>query len=277
MKDPPRPQNAPLPRAPENDARMTRRSLPFRFTNAQGQKLAGILDMPAEDPLFFGVFAPCFTCTKESHAAAKVCREMAEHGAAMLRFDITGLGASEGDFSRTNFTTRIHDIVAACHALSAAYRPPALLIGHSISGTASLSAARHLPFLQAVATLGAPRDPAYVIEKFRKFGQMEVFGDRVEVVVAGRRIAFHPSFVEDMLAQRVAEDTATIIQKLFVFHAPHDDIVSFANAQEIFDRARCDRELVTLDDGATHLFENRKDDAVSVAETLLDWFRTHLK
>lgn len=256
---------------------MTRQSLPFSFVNAQGRKLAGTLDRPVETPLFYGIFAPCFTCTRESHAAAKVCREMAEHGAAMLRFDVTGLGRSEGDFAETNFTTRVHDIIAAGHALAAEFEPPKLLIGHSISGTAALSAAQHLSGLQAVATLGAPRDPAYIIEKFRKFNQITVHDHTVEVEVVGHRITFRRSFLDDMLSQNVAEDTARLRQKLFVFHAPHDEIVSFKNAEEIFARACCDKELVPLDDEATHLFENRKDDAVFVAETLLDWFRLHLR
>ncbi len=202
---------------------------------------------------------------------------MAEHGAAMLRFDVTGLGRSEGDFSETNFTTRVHDLIAACHALAVEFEPPKLLIGHSISGTAALTAAQHLNFLQAVATIGAPRDPAYIIEKFRKFNQITLHDHTVEVVVVGHRITFRRSFVDDLLSHNVAGDTARITQKLFVFHAPHDDIVSFANAEEIFTRATCDKELVPLDDEATHLFENRKDDAIFVAETLLDWFRTHLQ
>lgn len=236
--------------------------------------------MPAGGaPDFFGVFAPCFTCPKESHAAAKVCRHMAANNAAMLRFDVTGLGESEGSFAETNFTTRIKDILAACAALAHDYAPVKLLVGHSIGGTAALSAALALPGLQAVATIGAPRDPAWVMNRFLQQNLVAQRSDGdIDITVIGKRVRFRKSFVEDMMNATAAADTERLGKKLFIFHAPHDDIVSMENAHAIYGRAiNADRELVVLSDAATHLFENRKDDAEFVAETLLDWFRTHLR
>lgn len=258
---------------------MSRTSIKYKFDNGRGQKLAGIIDMPAGAPKFFGVFGPCFTCPKESHAAAKVCRHMADNGVAMLRIDVTGQGESEGVFATENFTTRVQDIIAASAALARDYEPPKLLVGHSISGTAALAAVKSLPEIQAVATIGSPRDPASIIEKFRRQNLItDKGGDDMEILVINHRVAFRKSFIDDMLAQHVAEDTAAIDKKLFVFHAPHDTIVTADNAQDIYDRAvSADRELVMLDAAATHLFENRKEDAAFVADTLLDWFRTHLK
>lgn len=258
---------------------MTRTTLKYKFDNDRGQKLAGILDMPGGSPEFFGVFGPCFTCPKESHAAAKVCRHMADNGVAMLRIDVTGQGESEGVFAEANFTTRVQDIIAASAALARDYEAPKLLVGHSISGTAALAAAKSLPELQAIATIGSPRDPASIIEKFRRQNLItDKGGDDMEILVINQRVAFKKSFIDDMLAQSVAEDTAKIDKKLFVFHAPHDNIVTADNAQDIYDRAvAADRELVMLDPVATHLFENRKEDAAFVADTLLDWFRLHLK
>lgn len=257
---------------------MTRTSSRYRFDNGRGETLTGILDMPEGEPKFFGVFGPCFTCPKESHAAAKVCRHLAENGAAMLRIDVTGQGESEGNFAQTNFTTRILDLISACASLRRDYAEPRLLIGHSISGTAALSAARALPYIQAVATIGSPHDPASIIRKFQRNGLITDKGaGMIEIMVIGQRVTFKKTFIDDMLSHNVAEDTARLDKKLFVFHAPEDNIVSFEEARLIYDRATCDKELVPLDMGATHLFENRKDDAVFVAETLLDWFRVHLR
>lgn len=256
---------------------MTRKAIRHKFSNGRGEELAGIIDMPAHEPLFWGVFAPCFTCPKESHGAAKICRALAEDGAAMLRFDLTGLGESEGRFADTNFTTRIADIVAACKEVEKNFGPPKLLVGHSISGTAAIPAMKQLPSIQALATVGSPQDPSYVMEKFRRSNDMVFKEETVEVMVVGRKVSFRRSFVEDMMSQRVPEETATLDRKLFVFHAPFDNIVSFENAQAIYDRATCDKELVTLDDRATHLFDNRREDAAFVAETLMEWFRVHLR
>jgi pimeloyl-ACP methyl ester carboxylesterase len=246
---------------------MSRKSIPFPFPNRHGQKLAGILDLPAAgEPLFYGVFGACFTCTKESHGAVKICRALAEGGAAMLRFDVTGVGASEGDFSALDFTTYKEDLVSASKALPV---PPRLLAGHSISGTAALSAARLVPLLEAVATIGSPADPEAVIGKFRAQNLIAEKDGMAEVSVMGRPLLFKKSFVDDMLSQSTAADTAALAQKLFVFHAPRDNIVAFENARVICGRAR-NAELVALDEAATHLFEGRAEDAVFVARTLLE-------
>ncbi len=261
---------------------MTRKSIKYRFDNGRGQSLAATLDTPDAEPLFYAVFAPCFTCPKESHGAAKTSRALAELGVACVRIDLTGLGESEGDFAETNFTTRVADILAACKAVEKDYAAPALLIGHSISGTACLAAAKSLPpSLQAIATIGAPADPAHIIEKFKRQNAITPRGDMVDIMVMGTKVTFRNTFINDMLAQNVESDTKAIDRRLFIFHAPHDNVVSMENAELIYDRASSnpagDVELIRLDDAATHLFENRKEDANFVAATLADWFRMHLK
>lgn len=254
---------------------MRRKSLPFHFKNERGQKLSGILDMPEQDPLAYGVFAPCFTCTKESHAAHKICRALSENNIAMLRFDLTGIGASEGDFAETNFSTRVQDIVSACRALAAEYQFPKLLIGHSISGTAGIVAVKHLPQVQALATLGAPRDAAYIIDKFKRNNQIVIKGEMAELTVAGRKVAVRKTFVDDMLSHDVGAATAAYNRKLFIFHAPHDEIVHFENARTIDGRATCDKELLPLSEGATHLLEQGTEDASFIADGIRNWFEMH--
>lgn len=258
---------------------MGRTSTKVFFDNGRGQKLAGILDAPAEAPAFYGIFGPCFTCPKETHAAAKTCRALAEDGVGMLRFDVTGVGGSEGHAPDTTFTTRVADIQAAATFLSTHYAAPKILIGHSISGTAALSAVKDLPDIQLLATIGSPSDPTAVIEKFRRQGHIEETENGATINVLGTPHHFGKGFMENMLRQNVAEDTATLSCKLLVFHAPHDKIVHYSNARVIVDRASDDSvaELVTLSDDATHLFENRNDDALFVAETIMQWCRTHLK
>ncbi|MCE9506846.1 MAG: alpha/beta hydrolase [Alphaproteobacteria bacterium] len=254
---------------------MNGKSIKFSFSNKHGHKLSGILDLPKGVPLFYGVFAPCFTCTKEAHAAHKVCRALAERGIGMLRFDMTGLGGSEGNFAETNFSTRILDIIAACHSLAAEYQPPKILIGHSISGTAALEAVSHLPQIQVLATLGSPCDPAYVVDKFRRNKQITIKGDIAELTVAGHKVIVKKSFIDDMLGHDTAAATAAYDRKLLVFQAPHDSIVSFENAQAIYDRATCDKELLVLNESATHLLEQGAEDADYIAEVICDWFAAH--
>jgi putative redox protein len=256
---------------------MNRRAVKFSFSNNRGQMLAGTLDLPEGAPFFYGVFASCFTCTKESHAAHKVCRSLAQQGIAMLRFDLTGLGESKGSFAETNFSTRILDIIAACHALATERQAPKLVIGHSISGTAAIAAAAHLPYLQALATLGAPAEPSHIIDSLRQHKLMTIKDDNAELMIAGRKIIVKKQFVDDMESYSMAAATAAFDRKLFIFHAPQDDIVSFRNAETIDSRATCDKELIPLGETATHLLEQGNNEADFIAETLRGWFDLHLQ
>ncbi len=249
-------------------------SIKFSFNNAQGQKLSGVIDMPDGEPKMFGVFAPCFTCAKESNGAIKVSRALAERGIAMLRFDTTGVGQSEGALRDTNFTTRIEDIIAACKALAAEYGAPRLLIGHSISGPAAISAAVSLPTIEVVATIGSPKDPQTMVQKFEKHNDITYNGDTVSLDILGFPKVFNRSFVDDMNAQDLVRDSAKITGTLVSFHAPNDRIVEFSNMQEIYNRAvnAKHRETVTLSDESTHLFEGKTQDGAFIAEKLLKFF-----
>lgn len=256
---------------------MTTRPVKFPFKTRRGLTLAGLLDMPAGTPLLYGVFAPCFTCTKESHGAHKISRALAERGIAMLRFDHQGLGESEGLFSESGFTSRIDDILAAGDALAAAYDAPKLLIGHSISGTAALAAASHMPLLQAVATVGAPADPRHVVEGLRSLDRITITDDKAEMIIAGRTFVVDRHMVDDMESFDMVAAMKVLIARLFIFHAPHDNIVPFRLAETIYSRAPGDREIIRLRDSATHLMEQGHDDAAFIAETLRGWFDMHLK
>jgi putative redox protein len=256
---------------------MKTRTIKFPFSNNRGQKLAGVLDLPEGEPLLYGVFAACFTCTKESHGAHKVCRALSNLGIAMLRFDLPGLGESEGIFAETNFSTRISDIAAACNALAAAYEAPKLLVGHSAGGTASIAASVQLPSLQAVATIGSTAWPSHVVEGLRRNNAIKIEGDIAEMIVAGRKVIVKKQMIEDMETYEMDKALAAFNRKLFIFHAPHDDIVPFRNAEIIYNSVNSDKELVRLNETATHLLEQGAGDADFIAETLRGWFDLHLQ
>src|SRR5215831_15753240 len=142
---------------------MAPNSRPVSFPGAFGTMLAARLDAPAGPPLAFALFAHCFTCSKESKAAATISAALAERGIAVLRFDFTGLGGSEGDFANTNFSSNVDDLVAAADYLRREHAAPLLLAGHSLGGTAVLAAAARIPEAVAVATLGSPFEPEHVL------------------------------------------------------------------------------------------------------------------
>ena len=242
---------------------MLRKSIPVRFKNPQGETLAGMLDMPSdENPVAYGVFATCFTCTKDSLATARICRTLAEKNVAMLRFDHAGLGESSGDFFNTTASVRIGDIDSACRFLEESYKAPSFLVGHSIGGTLCFAVAQKRPGIKMVATLGSPRDTRWLAQKFIQTGQIIFHDADIELAIAGKRFKFTKDFLGDM--RKIDIDTATHLfpGKALIFHAPNDNIVSFDNAQEIFDRLSDNKKLHRLHPSASHMLERPEDTAL---------------
>jgi putative redox protein len=147
---------------------MATRSEKLSFTGAGGETLAARLDLPAGPPRATALFAHCFTCTKDIFAASRIAAGLAEAGLAVLRFDFTGLGHSDGEFANTNFSSNVDDLVAAADFLKATREAPKLLVGHSLGGAAVLAAAPRIPGALAVATIGAPAEPAHVAHLFQE-------------------------------------------------------------------------------------------------------------
>ena len=224
----------------------------FQFTGSEGQQLAAALDLPECEPLAYALFAHCFTCGKDVLAAKRIAEALAAKGIAVLRFDFTGLGSSEGDFANTTFSSNVADLVRAADHLRETRKRPAILIGHSLGGAAILAVASQIPDAKAVVTIAAPSDPAHVtglfadrIEDIRKHGE-------VEVSLAGR--PFHIGANSSMTSpnNNLMADVAKLHKALLVMHAPTDDTVGIDNATRIFVAAKHPKSFVSLA-GADHL------------------------
>ncbi len=253
---------------------MAIKSEKLTFEGASGATLAGRLDRPAGAVRAYALFAHCFTCTKDIFAAQRIAGALAERGIAVLRFDFTGLGHSDGEFANTNFSSNVDDLVAAADYLRATRKPPALLIGHSLGGAAVLAAAARVPEAVAVATIGAPADPGHIAHLFRNAADEIAAKGEVEVELAGRRFRVKKQFLDDIAAQNLEPALGALRKALLLFHAPRDEIVGIDNAGRIFAAAKHPKSFVSLDD-ADHLL-SRKADAVYVAEVLAAWAGRYL-
>jgi putative redox protein len=239
------------------------------FTGAQGVELAARLDFPLGEPRAFAIFAHCFTCTKDTKAATYVSAALAEQGIAVLRFDFTGLGGSEGDFANTNFSSNVADLIAAADYLRAKHGAPEILIGHSLGGAAVLAAAPQITDARAVATINAPFDPAHILHTMADARpEIEAAGE-AEVVLAGRPFRIKKQFIEDIQSHRLATGLATMKKALLVMHAPLDKTVGIDNASQIFLAAKHPKSFVALDQ-ADHLL-SRRDDATYAGSVLAAW------
>jgi uncharacterized OsmC-like protein/alpha/beta superfamily hydrolase len=250
------------------------RSEKFTFPNATGEQLAATLDMPLGKPTAFALFAHCFTCGKDNLAARRIAERLTIHGIAVLRFDFTGLGASQGEFANTHFSSNVEDLVAAADHLRKVYAAPAILIGHSLGGCAVLAAAHRIAEARAVVTIAAPYDPSHVVGLFKdKVDQIKAQGE-VEVALAGRPFTIKREFLDDVAAKKLDECLVNLRKALLVFHSPTDELVGIDNASHIFGAAKHQKSFVSLA-GADHLL-SRKDDAVYVANVIAAWAERYL-
>ena len=254
---------------------MTHQPVRLNFPGGAGATLAARLDLPAGQVRAYALFAHCFTCSKDLRAARRIAEGLAVQGIAVLRFDFTGLGASEGEFASTNFSSNVEDLLRAADFLREHHAAPAILIGHSLGGAAVLSAAGRIPEVRAVATLGAPYDAAHVIRSFGEhLGTIEADGEG-EVSLAGRTFTIRRQFVEDLREQTQAEKIRTLRKPLMVLHAPFDNVVGIENAGFIFQAAKHPKSFVSLD-GADHLL-SREQDAAYAAAVIAAWASRYLE
>jgi putative redox protein len=244
------------------------------FPNAGGEKLSALLDRPTGQPVAFALFAHCFTCGKDNLAAKRIAEGLTARGIAVLRFDFTGLGASEGEFANTNFSSNVADLVAAANHLRKMHRAPAILIGHSLGGAAVLAAASQVPEARAVATIAACADPNHVTGLFKeRIAEIHEKGE-VEVALAGRPFRIRKEFLDDVAKQKLEQCLANLRKALLVLHSPTDDLVGIEHASAIFTAAKHPKSFVSLS-GADHLLSKRSD-AVYVAEVIAAWSERYL-
>jgi putative redox protein len=242
----------------------------LRFQNANGETLSGRLDLPlGASPDAYAIFAHCFTCSKHTKAVAAVSHALTRRGIAVLRFDFTGLGDSEGDFSDTTFSSNVADLITAAEYLEAHYAAPTILVGHSFGGTACLKAAVDLPGVKAVATIGSPFDPAHVQhllgnsrEEIKKSGE-------AAVTLGGRPFRIKRQFLEDLDRADMIEVLPKLNRALLVLHSPVDEVVGIDNAAQIYQAARHPKSFISLDT-ADHML-GRPADAEYAGSVIAGW------
>jgi len=248
----------------------------LEFENSNGEMLAGLLELPerVDKISSFALFAHCFTCGKDIAAASRINRALAAKGIAVLRFDFTGLGNSDGDFANTNFSSNIEDLVQAAKALEAQYQAPQILIGHSLGGAAVLGATAKLDSIKAVVTIGAPATAQHVAHLFKeKSAQIQAQGEAT-VALGVREFSIKKQFLDDIDQYSSTEKIRDLRAALLVFHSPLDTIVPIDEAGRIFQAARHPKSFISLDK-ADHLL-SKTADAEYVATTIASWASRYL-
>lgn len=251
-------------------------STKVQFQNKEGQLLAARLELPTnQHPHAYAVFAHCFTCSKNLSAVRNISRSLNQAGMAILRFDFTGLGESEGDFEDTNFSSNVEDLVAACEYVRINHQAPSLLIGHSLGGAAVVCAASELSYVKAVATIAAPYAPKHVSHLIQsKMDDINTEGI-AEVNIGGRPFTIKKQFLEDIVEQSLQDKLEHLDKSLLILHSPQDQTVAIENAAKMYHAAKHPKSFISLD-GADHLLSN-KEDSLYVGEQIASWAKRYLE
>jgi alpha/beta superfamily hydrolase len=237
------------------------------FAGTSGARLSGLLDLPEGKPTAYALFAHCFTCSKNLKIISNIAREMTDEGFALLRFDFTGLGKSEGDFAETTFTTNLGDLEAAAGFLEREHAAPRAIIGHSLGGAAVLAVAGRIESVRCVATIAAPADPLHV----RQLVEGAEFDERgrASVSIGGRQFQIGRDFVEDLEQHDLLDDVAAMKCPLLIFHGVTDTVVGIENAERLYKAARHPKSFVSLGH-ADHMVSNPHD-ADFIGHVLSAW------
>lgn len=248
----------------------------IEFTNPNGQKLSGRLDLPLDGkPIVYALFAHCFTCSKNIKAISHISRALTGEGFAVLRFDFTGLGESEGEFADTNFSSNVEDLVAAAQFLATDYEAPKILIGHSFGGTAVLQAAKEIPSSVAVVTIAAPADPGHVVHALGSSKEKIEKNGEAEVNLAGRSFKIKKQFLDDVQLVRMQATLHALNKSILILHSPTDDVVGIENAAQIFQSARHPKSFISLDK-ADHMLSDHRD-SVYVGSVIAAWAQRYVR
>ncbi|MFC7397295.1 alpha/beta fold hydrolase [Chelatococcus sp. GCM10030263] len=254
---------------------MTSQPLRLDFAGHSGANLAARLDLPNGPVRAYALFAHCFTCSKDLAAVRRIGAELARAGIALLRFDFTGLGSSEGEFSSTSFSSNVADLVSAADYLRGNFEPPSVLIGHSLGGAAVLSASKLIPETRAVVTIGAPADASHVLKHVSSSDLSRIEEDGVaDVHIGERTFKISRQFVEDVRRDPLSRDIALLRKPLLIMHAPRDETVGIENATEIFLAAKHPKSFISLD-AADHLLSDPAD-AAFAGQAMAGWLSRYV-
>jgi putative redox protein len=244
------------------------------FPSTNGSRLAGLVDLPAGPVRGWGVFSHGFTLGKDSPAASRICKQLASEGIGMLRFDNLGLGDSEGDWGDGSFSHKVADTAQATRFMDESGHDVRLLVGHSFGGAAVIAAAHQLGSVKAVASIGAPYQPAHVEHNYDALVDRILAEGEAPFLVGGKALTLRRHFIEDVRASDLHEQIRTLQRPLLVMHSPTDNTVGIKNASEIFRAARHPRSFVSLE-GADHLLTGRNQ-ATRAARIISAWADPYL-
>lgn len=232
------------------------------------------LDLPADNNedsrITYIIYCHCFTCNKDTITSHRISRMLAERGFAVLRFDFSGLGGSEGEFATTTFRGMRDDLKSAIEFLKQNYQAPSYIVGHSFGGTTALAVAQSSDCIRGVITLASPFEPAHVLHHLDDSSISLLDNDMPSSFeVAGQLFDIDPEFVHDVRAFNMRAVLAKLNKPVLILNIVNDAVVDEENAAQIKHWHSGESVLLDIED-SDHMLSDRKS-SEEAADLISDW------
>ncbi|WP_417731789.1 alpha/beta hydrolase family protein [Rosistilla oblonga] len=258
-----------------------RRNERVEFPGGNGFTLAGIIEMPSTPPIARATFSHCFTCGKDLKTIVRLSRLLAQRGIVVLRFDMTGIGDSRGDFAETNFETNLADLRAAVEYFDSRFDLPAFLIGHSFGGAASLALTDKLDSIRGTVSIAAPSDTWHLADTMLRMNPAIDVDGEGQVTIGGRSFTIRKPTLDQWRQYDLESTIAAIRKPILALHSPTDETVGYESVSQIVPRhddeasgSPLPRSLITLP-GSDHLLLKNPRDLEFVATVIAGWIERH--
>lgn len=237
--------------------------------NKYNKNLSAIIEMPIGDVQDFIIISHCFTCSKLYKLYNNISKHLVEKGYGVVRYDVMGLGESEGDFNNTSFTTNVEDLMAVYDYISENYKNPSYLFGHSLGSLVSLKAANMLDGIKGVITVGSPVNFNNLIRLYSNYERELIEKDNLVVDLSGRKINLGLDYLKDLRGESAEDIIKNFNKSIIIFHSNSDRTVPYADGLKLFNLINLEKSFITLKD-VDHLVSN-KEDAIYIGDIICTW------
>ena len=243
------------------------------FFNARGDRLSGILHIPAEA----GIRPSVILChgmesNKESEKLISLSRSLSKRGLLALRFDFFCAGESSGQFEQITYSAEVEDLRAAFDLLQRYPVGKMGIIGSSMGGSVALLFASQEKRVASLVTLAAPAHPEKITDRLLSPEEIRCWQQTGFITYHGRRI--NNSFLDDLQKINIPRAAEQISCPALFIHGDADATVPVEDAYELYARVSSPKRICILE-GADHRFSNPKDVGRALSKSL-DWMIQHL-
>lgn len=240
--------------------------------NRSNEKLVGIETSPLIEkekyPTILLIHG--FGVTKEEDGGMfdELAKCLAETGFLVYRFDFSGRGESDGDYSKTSLSKQKSDLEKIIEFVKSQPKVDSSRIGAlAQSFGTSVIVALELK-VKTVILMGSVSHPSVVMGRPSKWEKLDRNGISKKIKPNGERILIGPQFWKDFDNYNLLESVKKIHCPILFIHGSEDDSVPLSEMEAYFENANEPKEKIIIE-GADHGLRPYRDKMYKI---VIDWF-----